>query len=149
MRPANRPTLPAGVMAMTETKRRFEMRVPAQAARVAGLRHGVVAFAEEAGFDDAGAIALAVSEAMTNVVIHAYRDREVGDMRVVACDEPDRLVVVVRDYGAGMLPRADSPGLGLGLPLISSMADDLQIEAAEGTGTLLRMHFRKPAAIAA
>jgi len=44
-----------------------------------------------------------------------------------------------------MLPRADSPGLGLGLPLISQMTDDLQIEAAEGSGTLLRMHFSKPA----
>jgi serine/threonine-protein kinase RsbW/stage II sporulation protein AB (anti-sigma F factor) len=70
-------------------------------------------------------------------------------MRIVACDRPDRLVVVVRDYGGGMRPRPDSPGLGLGLPLISSMADELQIEAAEGAGTLLRMHFVKPAAMAA
>jgi anti-sigma regulatory factor (Ser/Thr protein kinase) len=43
-----------------------------------------------------------------------------------------------------MLPRADSPGLGLGLPMISTMADDVQVEAAEGAGTLLRMHFAKP-----
>jgi anti-sigma regulatory factor (Ser/Thr protein kinase) len=90
-----------------------------------------------------------VSEAITNAVVHAYREADVGDVRVVACDEPDRLVVVVRDYGSGMLPRADSPGLGLGLPLISQMTDDLQIEAAEGTGTLLRMHFTKPVAAAA
>jgi anti-sigma regulatory factor (Ser/Thr protein kinase) len=48
-----------------------------------------------------------------------------------------------------MLPRADSPGLGLGLPLISSMTDALQIEAADGSGTLLRMHFIKPVAKAA
>jgi anti-sigma regulatory factor (Ser/Thr protein kinase) len=124
----------------------FEMRVTAEASRVGDLRCAVVAFAREAGFDDTNAIALAVSEAITNVVVHAYRDCEVGDLRVVACDKPDRLVVVVRDYGSGMLPRADSPGLGLGLPLISTMADDLQIEAADGSGTLLRMHFMKTAA---
>lgn len=128
---------------MTGAKERYEMRVTADASRVGDLRKAVVAFAEELGFDDTNPIALAVSEAMTNVVVHAYRDTDVGDMRIIACDKPDRLVVVVRDYGAGMLPRADSPGLGLGLPLISTMADDLQIEAAEGSGCLLRMHFLK------
>ena len=131
---------------MNKDKQRFEMRVGAHASVVGSLRKAVVAFAAEAGFDDTGQIALAVSEALTNAVVHAYRDSgDVGDVRVVACDEADRIVVVVRDYGAGMLPRADSPGLGLGLPLISQMTDDLQIEAAEGSGTLLRMHFSKPA----
>ena len=134
---------------MNNSKQRFEMRTGAEPAIVGGVRAAVVRFAQEAGFEDTGQIALAVSEALTNVVIHAYRDGDVGDVRIVACDEPDRLVVVVRDYGAGMLPRADSPGLGLGLPLISSMTDALQIEAADGAGTLLRMHFTKPVAKAA
>jgi anti-sigma regulatory factor (Ser/Thr protein kinase) len=131
---------------MNISKQRFEMRVGAQPANVGDLRKAVVAFAEEVGFGDTAQIALAVSEAITNAVVHAYRDSdEVGDVRVVACNEPEKLVVVVRDYGDGMMPRADSPGLGLGLPLITTMTDDLQIEAADGAGTLLRMHFRKPA----
>ncbi len=134
---------------MTTGEQRFEMRLGAQPACVGTLRASVVEFAQELGFEDTGPIALAVSEALTNAVLHAYRDMEVGDLRVVACDKPDRLVVVVRDYGGGMLPRADSPGLGLGLPLISSMTDALQIEAADGAGTLLRMHFMKPVAAAA
>ena len=135
---------------MTTGEQRFEMRLGAQPASVGTLRTSVVGFAEGTlGFEDTGPIALAVSEALTNVVVHAYRETDVGDVRVVACDKPDRLVVVVRDYGGGMLPRADSPGLGLGLPLISSMTDALQIEAADGAGTLLRMHFMKPVAAAA
>ena len=134
---------------MKPDKHRFEMRVGADASVAGDLRKAVVAFAQEAGFEDTGPIALAVSEAITNVIVHAYVDAKAGDVRVVACDEPDRLVVVVRDYGAGMLPRADSPGLGLGLPLISTMTDELQIEAAEGAGTLLRMHFFKTVAKAA
>jgi anti-sigma regulatory factor (Ser/Thr protein kinase) len=135
---------------MKTDKQRFERRVGAEPAIVGDLRTAVVAFAREAGFEDTGQIALAVSEAITNVVVHAYAgSSDAGDVRVVACDEPDRLVVVVRDYGAGMLPRADSPGLGLGLPLISTMTDELQIEAASGAGTLLRMHFIKPVAKAA
>jgi anti-sigma regulatory factor (Ser/Thr protein kinase) len=134
---------------MASRKTRFELRVPAQPSSVSDLRNRAVTFAAELGFEDTGPIALAVSEAATNAVIHAYRDSEPGDIRMVVCDKPDRLVVVVRDYGGGMMPRADSPGLGLGLPMISTMANDLQIEAAEGAGTLLRMHFTKPARQAA
>jgi anti-sigma regulatory factor (Ser/Thr protein kinase) len=134
---------------MENQKQRFEVRTGAEPSVVGDVRAAVVGFARGIGFEDTGPIALAVSEALTNVIIHAYRDGEPGDVRVVACDEADRLVVVVRDYGSGMLPRADSPGLGLGLPLISSMTDALQIEAADGTGTLLRMHFTKPIAKAA
>jgi anti-sigma regulatory factor (Ser/Thr protein kinase) len=128
----------------TSRETRFELRLPAQPSSVRDLRNGVVEFATALGFEDTGPIALAVSEAATNAVIHAYRDSEPGDIRLVACDKPDRLVVVVRDYGDGMMPRADSPGLGLGLPMISTMANDVQIEVAEGAGTLLRMHFAKP-----
>lgn len=134
---------------MSATKARFEMRLPAEPRHVGDLRQGVVEFAESVGVGDTGPIAIAVSEAITNAVVHAYRDCDTGDVRVVACNEPDRLVVVVRDYGDGMRPRHDSPGLGLGLPLISTMASDLQIEAATGGGTLLRMHFAKPSAAAA
>jgi serine/threonine-protein kinase RsbW len=138
---------PSGTM--TSSKKHFETRVGAQASSVGALRAAVVAFAQDLGFLDTGQIALAVSEAMSNVVLHAYRGAEVGDIRLVACEEPDRLVVVVHDYGTGMRPRADSPGLGMGLPLISLMTDDLQIESAQDEGTLLRMHFIKPAVAAA
>src|SRR3954451_10040311 len=129
---------------MSATKSRFEMRVPAEAQHVGDLRQAVVEFAQALGFDDTGPIAIAVSEAITNAIVHAYRDCDPGDVRVVACKEGARLVIVVRDYGDGMMPRHDSPGLGLGLPLITTMATDLQIEAAAGGGTLLRMHFAKP-----
>ena len=126
---------------MTRDKQRFEARVGAQPANVGDLRTAVVEFARELGFQDTGQIALAVSEAITNVVIHAYVEADVGDVRVVACDRPDRLVVVVRDYGAGMLPRADSPGLGLGLPLISQMTQSFEVHQPPEGGTVLAMRF--------
>ena len=62
-------------------------------------------------------------------------------MRVVACAEPDRLVVVVRDYGCGMSPNPDSPGLGLGLSVIGRLATELNIERPDDGGTRLRMCF--------
>ena len=57
------------------------------------------------------------------------------------CAEAEQLVVVVRDWGQRMAPRPDSPGLGLGLPTIATLAGAFVVEDADGSGTLLRMHF--------
>jgi anti-sigma regulatory factor (Ser/Thr protein kinase) len=121
---------------------RLELRTDATPAAVPGVRRAVVDFAELHGVGVAPDVALAVSEAITNAVLHAYRDGDTGDVRVVACAEPDRLVVVVRDYGCGMKPNPESPGLGLGLAVIGRVAAELNIERPdEGGGTRLRMCF--------
>jgi serine/threonine-protein kinase RsbW len=129
--------------AAPEEVERLEFRTQAIPTAVPAGRRAVVEFAERHGVGIAGDVALAVSEALTNAVLHAYRDGDPGPVRVVACAEPDRLVVVVRDYGCGMSPRPDSPGLGLGLAVIGRLATELTIERpddAEG-GTRLRMCF--------
>lgn len=128
---------------------RIDVRLPARPASIPQLRHAVTAFASEHGAEDPHAIGLAVTEAATNAVVHAYTERPPGEVRVVVCAEPERLVVVVRDWGHGMRPRHDSPGLGLGLPTIATLASSFNVEAAEGEGTLLRMHFERARAQAA
>ena len=40
-----------------------------------------------------------------------------------------------------MLPRTDSPGLGLGLPLIAQMTESLEVHDRSGGGTEIRMAF--------
>jgi len=121
----------------------MDLRAPAQPSSVASLRRAAIAFATRHGVEDPHVVGLAVSEAVTNVVLHAYSGQTPGEVRVVACAEAERLVVVVRDWGAGMRPRPDSPGLGLGLPTIATLASAFNVEAAEGAGTLLRMHFER------
>jgi serine/threonine-protein kinase RsbW len=120
--------------------------MPAEPPAVRTIRDAVRRFALAHGVSDAHAVALALTEAATNVVVHAYPDGESGDVRVVACAEPERLVVVVRDYGCGMRPRHDSPGLGMGLSLIGHLASHFNVEAPDGDGTRLRMHFPAPRA---
>ncbi len=121
---------------------RLELRTQATPAAVPGVRRAVVDFAELHGVGVAPDIALAVSEAVTNAVLHAYREGRPGQMRVVACAEPKRLVVVVRDYGCGMSPHPNSPGLGLGLSVIGRLTTELNIERPDdGGGTRLRMSF--------
>ena len=46
----------------------------------------------------------------------------------------------VTDEGGGMLPRPDSPGLGLGLPLIVELATSVDIDSTGG-GTRVAMEF--------
>jgi serine/threonine-protein kinase RsbW len=54
--------------------------------------------------------------------------------------------VVVIDEGRGILPRADSPGLGLGLPLIATLAESLELGTGTNEETEVRMSFRLDAA---
>jgi serine/threonine-protein kinase RsbW len=120
---------------------RMEMRVDAAPGSVPDVRHAVVEFAEHHRVPHCEEIALAVTEAATNAVIHAYRAAASGAMRVVACARSDAFVVVVRDYGVGMCPHPDSPGLGLGLSVIGRLTRELNIETPDEGGTRLRMHF--------
>jgi len=98
---------------------------------------------------DGYAVALAVSEAVTNAVIHAYRDRapdsEPGEVQVTVTIDGEELLVSVADEGMGMRPRADSPGAGLGLPIIATLADRFEVRQQTG-GTRLLFGFRLTAA---
>lgn len=123
--------------------------VPAEPREVGRVRSEVVSFAADHGVQEPpiGSLKIALSEAMTNAVVHAYDQGDRGRIDVsVAVDVRGREVtVVVADQGAGMNPRADSPGMGLGLPLIGTLANELQIAPApSGLGTEVRMRFELP-----
>src|SRR4051812_38500365 len=125
-------------MASAVEMERLELRTQATPAAVPGIRRAVVDFAELHGVGVGPDVALAVSEAITNAVLHAYREEQTGPMRVVACAEPDRLVVVVRDYGCGMSPNPQTPRRWLRLALIGPLAPAGHIERPpQGGGTPL------------
>ena len=115
-----------------------EWELPAEPGTVGTIRSGVREFARAHGATDALLIdlALAVTEAVTNSVVHAFIDREPGIVRARIQAAPDELVVVVTDNGRGMQPRADSPGLGLGLPTIASLTTAMDMHAPPGGGTV-------------
>jgi serine/threonine-protein kinase RsbW len=121
----------------------LELKLPARAENVAVVRHAFGGFAEVLSVDEQtlADIKLAVTEACTNVVIHAYED-EIGSLEVDASFDDERLTVVIRDSGRGILPRPDSPGLGLGLPLIATLAESLELGTDDLDHTEVRMTFR-------
>ena len=75
-------------------------------------------------------------------MLHAYvGDAEPGPLLLSARLLDDRVHIVIRDHGRGMTPRPDSPGLGLGLPLMTRLADAVQISSHPDGGTEVRMTF--------
>src|SRR3954454_21369857 len=107
--------MPVDGCAETHGAGRLSRVWPAVAASVAEARNAVTAFAEGVGAsgDALAAVSLAVSEAVTNAVLHAYLDHdEPGPILVRARLEAATVIVEVADQGRGMLPRTDSPGLG-------------------------------------
>lgn len=126
----------------------FTARYEATARSVAVVRNQMAALARDWGLDECAVndVKLAVSEATTNALIHGYRGGD-GTIRVEARITGGELLIAVADDGLGMQPRTDSPGLGLGLPVIASVARRFEI-VEDHPGTELRMAFDCPRAAA-
>jgi anti-sigma regulatory factor (Ser/Thr protein kinase) len=83
-------------------------------------------------------IMLAVSEAVTNAVRHAYEPGEGGMVEMSLSLHDGLIQVLVSDCGHGFRPH-DSSGLGLGLPLMADMSTHLEInQGRAGTEVLMR-----------
>jgi len=90
-----------------------------------------------------GVVQLALSEAVTNVVQHAYRGLpEPGVVDVAAVLSGGELRVAVADSGDGMRPHGDSEGLGLGLEILAKLADAVDLVTPDDGGFEVRMRFR-------
>ncbi len=142
----------------------MELTLPARAESLAIVRDalralgGVLALEQQLLAD----ICLAVTEACTNVVLHAYPDGEDGPLEILVWNggpregvgdasqeehlpgaEPaeDELTVVVGDCGRGTHAPASTPGLGLGLRLISALTKSARVSSNEAGRTEVQMTF--------
>jgi anti-sigma regulatory factor (Ser/Thr protein kinase) len=122
----------------------IRLTLPARAENVVLVRHVVGALAEALKLPAALVedIKLAVTEACTNVVRHAYTGREGAIEVQVEPDDSHCLSVVVTDHGHGIRPNPASDGPGLGLPLIAALTSQLEIEHAPDRGSRVSMQFR-------
>jgi serine/threonine-protein kinase RsbW/stage II sporulation protein AB (anti-sigma F factor) len=119
---------------------RLDLPCEPLSARVA--RNAVAAIAQRLGVavED---VKIAVGEAVGNAVLHAYRGGRRGVIRVFARHERGRLLITVADNGIGMAPHPDSPGLRLGIPLITQLCDDVRFSSSD-RGTEVSMSFLVP-----
>ncbi len=133
---------------MTE-RPEVRLTMPALPEGVGVVRQALAGMADALAFDQ-GVLAdmkMAVTEACTNVVVHAYADdggpSSTDALEVDLLADELGLTVVVRDQGSGIKPRAarTTPALGLGLPLIAALSDAFEVRGSSGGGTEVRMTF--------
>jgi anti-sigma regulatory factor (Ser/Thr protein kinase) len=124
------------------TQAPLQLTVPARAEYLAVVRQALtgVADALDVGVSVLNDMKVAVNEACTNVVVHAYPD-ETGTLEVGVRPQPEEVAVIVRDSGVGVQPRTDPSG-GVGFLLISSLSDRFEIRGGSDAGIEVRMAFK-------
>lgn len=126
----------------------LELTLPARPENVGLVRHVLGGVAEALTLDHEllDDMRLAVSEACTNAINHAYAGSAPGLMDIDVHAGDEQLQISVRDHGGGMAPRTDSPGIGVGLLLMTSLAASMELSTPPGGGTEVRLTFPLPRA---
>lgn len=132
----------------------MKLEFEAKEANVSFARVVAAAFAARLNptVDEAEDVRVAVSEAVTNAVVHAYEGRE-GEIVLEAFSYGDTLMVSIRDFGRGIedIEKAKEPLFttkpgeersGLGFTVMESFMDSLHIESKLGSGTTVTMTKR-------
>lgn len=127
---------------------------PSNSANEAFARAAVAAFAAQLDptLEELGDIKTAVSEAVTNCIVHAYPN-ELGRVRLrLRILDEDTLDITVRDWGVGMdnVRQAMQPLFttggeersGMGFTIMQSFTDTLHVRSEKGKGTTVSMRRR-------
>src|SRR3954468_7630410 len=122
-----------------------KLTLPARPENVSVIRHVLGAFAEALRLPDdlVEDLRLAVTEACTNVVRHAYPAERPGTVEISIVPTEDQVSVVVADSGRGIGSSSDTTGPGLGLPLIAAIADEVELLPVPGGGSRVAMTFAR------
>lgn len=125
------------------------LTIPAKAEYITLVRLALSGLSQSRELPDEtlGDLKLAVTEACSNSIRHAYGDGREGSVEVVYELHPDRLVVEVSDDGPGFSVPESTPGGegglnegGLGIAIIRELSDELELgPGAGGQGSRLRL----------
>ncbi len=137
---------------MPKTQKNYELKIPSQSDNLAIIRDVVAKVASRIGFDtdEASKIELAVDEACTNVIKHAYANNSNQMIEVSIKVDQKKLIIIVADKGKGFNPdKIKLPDLnesikegrkgGLGLCLIKTLMDKVEFEIKPGLKNQVKM----------
>ena len=132
----------------------MKLEFPSRSANEGFARAAVACFAAQLdpNLDELSDIKTAVSEAVTNCIVHAYRD-SIGLITLKCRILPDGVLdIVVRDKGCGIadVEQARKPMFttggeersGMGFTIMESFMDSLTVRSAAGRGTTVVMKKR-------
>lgn len=127
------------------------LRFPSRSSNEGFARTAVACFAAQMDptLNELEDIKTAVSEAVTNAIVHGYPDR-IGDVQVKARVLPDQVLeITVRDQGRGIpdVDKAREPLFttggedrsGMGFTIMESFMDRLTVRSVPGRGTVVSM----------
>ena len=138
----------------------IEMKVPAKPEYVGVIRLSISGIANRMGFsyEDIEDLKIAISEAITNAVTHAYHENDEGEVTVGFAVYEDRLEVMVADHGGsydlneikdGIGPDKNTESVenlregGFGLFLINTLMDKVQINNNYGVIILMTKYLNE------
>ena len=129
----------------------MHLEFPSRSANEGFARAAVAAFAAQLDptLDELGDIKTAVSEAVTNCIVHAYPE-SIGPIILKARILPDNMLAIsVKDRGCGIadIAQARKPMFttggeersGMGIPIMESFMTELRIVSTPGKGTTVHM----------
>lgn len=123
------------------------LTVPARPGQLPGLRRALRQWLLQAGVDehDSTSVLVAVGEATSNAVEHAYHDTEPGLVRLTArLDGHGLLTLTVIDSGRWRAEAGHSAARGRGLALMRATMGEVEVQT-DDSGTTVLMHLSLPA----
>ena len=137
---------------MPKIQKKYQLKIPSQSDNLSIIRDVVAKVASRVGFDtdEASKIELAVDEACTNVIKHAYTNNSNQMIEVSIKIDQKKLIIIVADKGKGFNPdEIKLPDLnksikegrkgGLGLCLIKTLMDKVEFEIKPGLKNQVKM----------
>lgn len=130
----------------------YQLRIPSRTDNLELIRNFVSGVARKVGFDneDINKIELALDEACTNVIEHAYRDMDKGDIDIAIKVDFQKFVIVVTDRGKSFpFKELEMPDMkqylaelrvgGLGIYLMKTLMDEVEYHSEPGVKNEVRM----------
>lgn len=128
----------------------IKLEFPSKSANESFARTAAAIFASQLDptLDEISDIKTAVSEAVTNCIVHAYPN-EMGIIKMKACIRGDMLEIAISDKGAGipdiekavqpLFTTGGSERSGMGFTIMDSFMDKMKVRSKEGKGTTVTL----------
>ena len=137
---------------MPKSEINYQLKVPSQTDNLELIREFVSRVAAKVGFnsDDVNKIELAIDEACTNVIKHAYEKNSRQPIDIAIKLDYDKLTIIVTDQGKGFnVDEIKTPDMkeylaemrvgGLGIFLIKNLMDEVKFDVKPGVRNQVKM----------